>query len=125
MSDKAYFDSRLAFDKKRNVLWKTLAKAVFQPWISAENTVLELGAGYCDLINSIQARERIAVDMWPGFTAFAQTGVRTYVDSVAQLDFLEDASIDIVLASNLFEHLTQDEFKFCLSALKKKMRVKH
>jgi hypothetical protein len=123
MSDNAYFDSRLAYDKKRKVLWNTLARTVFQPWISPENTVVELGAGYCDLINSIQARERIAVDMWPRFTDFAQKGVQTYVDSVTQLDFLKDASIDVVLASNLFEHLSQDEFKFCLLALQKKMRV--
>ncbi len=122
MSDNAYFESRLAFDKKRNVLWRTLARAVFQPMISVDATVLELGAGYCDLINSIEAHKRIGIDMWPGFVRYADPDVKAIVGSILDLECIEDNSLDLVMASNIFEHITQADFATCLLKLKQKMK---
>lgn len=122
MSNNAYFESRLAFDKKRKVLWKTLARTVFQPMISKNATVLELGAGYCDLINSIDAPKRIAIDIWPGFVEHANPEVEAIVGSLSDIEGIKDESIDLVMASNIFEHITQADLAKCLSILKKKMK---
>jgi ubiquinone/menaquinone biosynthesis C-methylase UbiE len=105
----SYFDTRLAYDKKREVLWRTLASSVFQPLVSPGDTVVELGAGWCDFINSVQAHRRIAVDIWDGVTEQANEGVETHVSSAEDLQFLRDDSVDLVFASNLLEHLTREQ----------------
>ena len=109
--NEQYFNSRLKFDKKRKVLWSTLCKYYFSNYISKESTVLELGAGWCDFINNIDCKRKIAVDQWSGVAECANDDVEVYVKSVTQMPFLDSKSVDIVFASNLVEHLNRDEFK--------------
>jgi ubiquinone/menaquinone biosynthesis C-methylase UbiE len=103
----AYFDSRLAYDKKRVVLWNTLCKHFFQKLLPSNASVLELGAGWCDFINTIEANQKTAVDIWDGIEKHANSDVRTIIGSATDLDGVSSESIDMVFASNLFEHLTQ------------------
>jgi ubiquinone/menaquinone biosynthesis C-methylase UbiE len=103
----AYFDSRLAYDKKRVVLWNTLCKHFFQKLLPSNASVLELGAGWCDFINTIDADQKTAVDIWDGIKQHANSDVRTIIGSATDLDGVSSESIDMVFASNLFEHLTQ------------------
>jgi SAM-dependent methyltransferase len=105
----AYFETRLAYDHKRDVLWRTLAAAVFQPMIAPSDTVVELGAGWCDFINSVSARRRIAVDVWQGVTEQAGDGVEAHVGSADDLAFLAEGSVQLIFASNLLEHLERDQ----------------
>jgi len=111
MSEDAdsYFETRLAYDEKRKVLWDTLAEAVFADFIGPTDTVVELGAGWCDFINSVSASRRIAVDIWSGVVDEAGPGVEAHVGSADDMDFLEDGSVDLVFASNLLEHLTHEQ----------------
>jgi ubiquinone/menaquinone biosynthesis C-methylase UbiE len=103
----AYFDSRLAYDKKRAVLWNTLCKHFFQKLLPSNASVLELGAGWCDFINTIEADQKTAVDIWDGIKNHANSDVRTIIGSATDLAEVSSESIDMVFASNLFEHLTQ------------------
>lgn len=89
--------------------------------VSSEDCVLELGAGYCNFINAVVARRRIAMDAWDGFPAHLAPGIEHKVGSVTELDFLEDGAVDFAFASNLFEHLTKDEFSMTLSSLRRKL----
>ena len=43
---QAYFESRFAHDPRRETLWRVLYANHFSRLISAEDCVLELGAGY-------------------------------------------------------------------------------
>lgn len=106
---EAYFDSRLAYDKKRAVLWNTLCKHFFQKLLPNNASVVELGAGWCDFINTISAQTKTAVDIWDGIEKHANKDVRTIVGSATELDDIQSDSVDMVFASNLFEHLTQDQ----------------
>ncbi len=108
-TEDAYFETRLAYDKKRKVLWETLSSQVFQPYINPGDTVVELGAAWCDFINSVSAQRRIAVDIWSGVTGQAGDGVEAHVTSADDLGFLPDSSVNLVFASNLLEHLTREE----------------
>ena len=105
----AYFETRLTYDKKRKVLWDTLADAVFQPYIGPDHTVVELGAGWCDFINSVSAKRRVAVDIWSGVEEQAAPGVETIVGSADELTELGDTSVNLIFASNLLEHLTHEQ----------------
>jgi ubiquinone/menaquinone biosynthesis C-methylase UbiE len=112
---EAYFDSRLAYDKKRVVLWNTLCKHFFQKLLPPHASVLELGAGWCDFINTIEADNKTAVDIWDGIKKHAKSGVITIIGSATDLDEVSSESIDMVFASNLFEHLTQTQIIEILS----------
>jgi hypothetical protein len=118
MSNEAYFRTRFEFDPRRDLLWRTLCRHYFSDLISPSACVLELGAGYGHFINHVRARRRIAVDAWSGFTGHVQPGVEARVGSVTDLSFLDPASVDFVFASNLFEHLTQEELSSVLQQLK-------
>lgn len=119
---EGYHTTRLAHDERRTVLWKTLVDAFFARLIPPDGCVVDLGCGHCDFINHVRAGRRIAVDLWPGFPAYAAPGVETVVAPVTELAFLDDASVDFVFASNLFEHLPQAEFASLLATLLRKLR---
>lgn len=101
---KGYFDTRYVPDDRRAPVWGHIVRYL-SAWIPAEAAVLELGAGYCDFSNNVDAVSRTAVDRDPDFLAHAGPGVRAVVTSCDQLDALADGSFDVVFASNLFEHL--------------------
>ena len=113
-----YFETRFAPDPRRQVLWRTLYRHFFSRLIPKESCVLELGAGYGHFINEVSARRRIALDMWDGFAEHLQPGIESHVGSVTDLSFLSPASIDFAFASNLFEHITQEEFGAVLRQLR-------
>jgi hypothetical protein len=115
---QAYFESRLPPDARRETLWRTLYAYHFSRLISAEDCVLELGAGYGHFINQVVSRKRIAVDEWGGFTGYLEPGVEGRVGDVADLSFLAPSSVNFVFASNLFEHITQNKFESILRQLK-------
>lgn len=121
MTPVDYHNSRLVADARRDVLWQSLWRYCFSAMVRPDDCVLDLGAGYCNFINSVVARRRIAVDSWAGFPANLAPGVEHQVGSVTNLDFLDDGAVDFAFASNLFEHLTQDEFRMTLEALRPKL----
>lgn len=102
-----YYQTRFGFDARRSVVWKCLC-AWLQPRVPSEGAVLEIGAGYCDFINNIQAGKKIAVDIAQTVKKAAAPDVETHIGSCENLDFIADASLDVVFASNLLEHLTVD-----------------
>jgi ubiquinone/menaquinone biosynthesis C-methylase UbiE len=114
---RGYHETRLALDPRRARVWRALWRYFFSKRIGADDTVLDLGAGYGDFINAVVARRRIAVDTWPGLADHVAAGVEALIGSADQLDGLREGSVDYAFASNLFEHLTQDQFRKSLHAL--------
>lgn len=100
------------------MLWKTLCRYHFSRLISPSDCVLELGAGYGYFINHVAARRRIALDAWEGFVQYLQPAVESRIGNVADLSFLEPSSVNFVFASNLFEHISQEDFAAVLQQLK-------
>lgn len=121
MTEVDYHGSRLVEDERRSVLWSSLWRYCFSAMVRPTDCVLDLGTGYCDFINSVVAARRIAVDAWPGFPAHLDPGIEHHVGSVTDLEFLDDGTIDFAFASNLFEHLTKEEFSTVLAALRRKL----
>ena len=119
--NEGYHDTRLAHDPKRARLWGALWRYFFSKRVRPDDVVLDLGAGYGDFINSVTARRRIAVDVWPGCADHAAPGVEVIIGPADQLDSLADGSVDYVFASNLFEHLPQEQFASALRALRRVM----
>jgi SAM-dependent methyltransferase len=124
LSDDDYHRSRLTPDKRRDVLWETLWRYYFSAMVDPDDCVLDLGAGYGNFINAAVARRRIAVDAWDGFPAHLAPGIEHRVGSVTDLEFLDDGAVDFAFASNLFEHLTRDDFSTVLATLRRKLSAK-
>jgi SAM-dependent methyltransferase len=117
-----YHKTRLRYTAKRKVLWTTLWKAYFKRFIKPSFHVMDLGAGYCDFINAVECQRRTAIDVWEGVVQHAADGVMARQCSVTELGFLEDGSVDFALASNVFEHLIQEEVIRCLQQLHTKLK---
>lgn len=121
MSDNSYHNVRISYDERRKVLWSVLVEDYFSNFISTNSTVLELGAGYCDFINEVNAEKKIAIDQWPEMSKYADKSVECIIGDVTDLSDISDATIDFVFASNIFEHISQNDLSSCLSQLKNKM----
>lgn len=83
--------------------------------------MLDLGAGYCDFINHVQSRNRLAIDIWPGLISRAEKGVEAHVGELDDLDWIADSSVDFAFASNVFEHVSQAQFARVLDRLRSKL----
>lgn len=116
-----YHGSRLNEDSRRCSVWRALWKYYFSSRVSADDCVLDLGAGYGDFINAVVARRRIALDLWNGMPAHMAPGVETIVGPVEDLSTIEDGCVDYAFASNLFEHLTREALLTVLVALREKL----
>lgn len=106
MNPRDVYERRMGGEERqRNKIWQTLCQSWFQRFISFEETVLELGAGRCEFINSINAGRKIAVDINEALAEVAGPSVETLVCRSDCLDAIDNSSIDVVFMSNFLEHL--------------------
>ena len=101
------FSKKEVEDKTR--IWEILCKHFFQDYVSPNDTVLDLGAGYCDFINNIQCRGKFAVDLNDDTPSLAHSNVTVQQASSTNLSFLADESVNVVFTSNFLEHLRTKE----------------
>lgn len=89
----------------KRAMWQVLAERVFQRYVPVDGVVVDLGAGSCELVNSLVATRRVAVDLNPDTIRCAGDGVEVLLTSSEDLSGLDDGSVDVVFTSNFFEHL--------------------
>jgi len=103
---------RLRFKKDielRNQIWSVLCKNFFQKYIRNSDTVCDIGAGYCEFINNIHARVKIAIDLNPETVKYANSGISVVICSSNNLPKRLQNKVDVSFASNFFEHLPSKE----------------
>lgn len=86
-------------------IWQVLCDRFFAKYVRPTDTVVDVGAGYCEFINHVRARRRIAVDLNPDVRNFAATGVEVINEPCTALASLDAESADVVFMSNFLEHL--------------------
>ena len=102
------YDRRFAHvsQRRREALWEVLCGAVLQRFVDSQDTVLDLGAGFCEFINTIRCGGKIAVDAKPSLGEHAAPEVRVMIGEVpGVLKVIPSASVHVVFCSNFFEHL--------------------
>jgi ubiquinone/menaquinone biosynthesis C-methylase UbiE len=100
------------FDKnsvQREQLWEILVKDYFQKFIKKSDTVLDLAAGYCEFINNVKCKEKIAVDLNKATSKKANKNVKVYNSLSTKLPAKLSGKVDVVFTSNFFEHLDNSE----------------
>ncbi|RJP17982.1 MAG: class I SAM-dependent methyltransferase [Candidatus Abyssobacteria bacterium SURF_5] len=83
-----------------------MCREYLQKFIAPSASVVDLGAGTCEFINNITCSKKYAVDLNPDTANFAAEGVQVIkANPDAPLE-LDDGAVDVVFASNFFEHLS-------------------
>jgi 2-polyprenyl-3-methyl-5-hydroxy-6-metoxy-1,4-benzoquinol methylase len=120
-----YFDARLIENSKRKKTWEALCKYYFNKYSSSDSRILELGAGYCYFINSINGKEKYAVDIWSEFSKYASPGVTTFTADADQISTIfVGKKFDVVFASNLFEHLEKTKVSLIVEQIRNLLEPK-
>lgn len=104
-------------------IWQVLCQEFFQRYVKPSDTVLDLGAGYCEFINHIRCGTKIAVDLNEDISLHAAAGVEVLREPSAAMKSVRNASVDVVFASNFFEHLPDKrEFIATLQEIRRVLR---
>jgi ubiquinone/menaquinone biosynthesis C-methylase UbiE len=111
------FEGQLKF---RREMWQALCNDFFQQFFPVDAVVTEIGAGYCEFINAIHAKSKIAVDINPDTDKYADKNVKVIRSTSTNLSEIAAASVDRVFASNFFEHLSREEI---IATLKEVRRI--
>lgn len=117
-----YFRTRFVYDPRRDKVWKEVARHIQKKYIPEDSRVLDLGAGYCDFINNIKAAERHALDIFSKLDEFAGDGVNAHKGNCTDLSIFNDGTLDVIFASNLFEHLTHEELLKTIDEIRRVLR---
>lgn len=116
-----YYKSRYIWDDSRTVVWKEIVRFL-KEFIPKDGTVLDLGAGYCDFINNVEAKNKIALDYSPDLKKYLGRGIEGINSSVTETFPIASDSVDIVFASNLLEHLSDEELFKTMSEIKRVLK---
>jgi SAM-dependent methyltransferase len=107
----------------RDQVWKVLTRQYFARWVKPSDVVLDLGAGYCEFINNIQAEQKIALDLNPLTQTKANPGVKVLSQNVTEHWVIASDSVDMVFSSNFFEHLpTKEVLRHCINEIRRVLR---
>ena len=110
-------------EKSREEVWKVLTRHYFQQWVSPQDVVLDVGAGFCEFINNIQARNKFAVDLNPVTLQKAAGNVTVISQDVTRRWPVMPDSVDLVFSSNFFEHLpSKEDLQNCLQEIHRVLR---
>jgi SAM-dependent methyltransferase len=108
---------------RRKQVWEVLCRHFFSRWVRPQDTVLDLGAGYCEFINSIQASRKLALDLNPATARHAAPGVAVISQDICQAWQVASSSVDVVFTSNFFEHLENKQgLVHCLKEIRRVLR---
>jgi SAM-dependent methyltransferase len=118
------YNIRFPEDKKliKYKIWKVLCKYYFQKLIPHDSVLVDIGCGYGEFINHINAKIKYAVDINSESKLYLNNTVNFINQSAT--NFKLDEEIDIFFSSNFFEHLESkdqidDILRYAYNNLKK------
>ncbi|NER27154.1 MAG: class I SAM-dependent methyltransferase [Symploca sp. SIO1C4] len=124
---KKLYANRFSYKERKSKLqlWKILIDGFLQEHVGQNSIVLDIGGGYCEFINQIQAKEKYLIDLNPDSENFADPSVNILnIDILSPPDqALSCNYFDRIFISNFFEHLSSKEdlvevLLFCFKHLK-------
>jgi SAM-dependent methyltransferase len=121
---QAVYTRRFAgIEKLRLKVWQILTRHYFHRWVKPADTVMDVGAGYCEFINSIRAAHKYALDSNPATADKAAPDITVLSQEATKPWPLPSESINVVFSSNFFEHLpTKEDFAHCLAEAHRVLR---
>lgn len=106
---------------QKNQIWQVICHEFLSRYVTKTDTVVDIGAGYCEFINNIECQHKIAIDINPDVKRFANDNVQIINESCMAVRSLADTSVDVVFMSNFLEHLPSK--KAVLDTLQESRRI--
>lgn len=116
-----YFQTRLSHDPKRAVVWTEICRYL-QRYVPVDGDVLDMGCGYGDFINHIQAARKEAVDLSESLAPYLSTDVTFRIQSCTEMRDRSDGQFNTVFASNLLEHLSPEQTRETLAEARRLLK---
>jgi SAM-dependent methyltransferase len=99
--DERFTEAELA---AKQILWQALCRGFFDRYVADTDTVVDLGAGFCEFTNATRGARRIAVDLNPETKRYARDA-EVLVTSSEDMSDIATGTVNVVFTSNFFEHL--------------------
>ena len=116
-----YHEVRFTYDSRRAVVWKAIA-SYLQRWVTADEELLDLGAGYGDFSREIRAGRKWALEHNGALVKYWAAPVTPLIQSACDQWPLESGSLGTILASNFFEHFTLEQGAEVLDQARRALR---
>jgi SAM-dependent methyltransferase len=100
------FDASTAY---RQRVWHVLVRDFFQRWVPVTGSVLDLGCGYGEFINTVSAARKFGMDLNPQSPKHLRPEVEFLRQDCSQPWPDSLPPLDVVFTSNFFEHLPDKE----------------
>jgi ubiquinone/menaquinone biosynthesis C-methylase UbiE len=118
-----YFQTRLPYDPRRAVVWREVCRYLRRcGYVPPNAVVVDIGAGYGEFINHVEATERHAVDVLRDLEGYFAKDVTLHLHSCVNMPSLQTDYFDVAFASNLLEHLTREEVIAALSEMRRVLK---
>jgi SAM-dependent methyltransferase len=95
--------------RKNDMIWGVLVKHFFQLFISENDTVLDIGCGFCFFLNHLKAKEKVGIDANPMVAQYSTNNITIYCTDDLSLKNIPNNYFDWVFISNFLEHLENGE----------------
>jgi SAM-dependent methyltransferase len=119
MNTDKYYQTRFVEDKSREKVWRAINEYL-QKYVKENATVLDLGCGYGDFVKGIKAESKFAIDLNDNLKIFFEKEKIKFISQSVLTEFaIPDNSVDVVFASNLFEHFSDDELEKMMNNIDK------
>jgi SAM-dependent methyltransferase len=92
----------------RRRVWGVLFSDFFAPYVRGAAAVLDLGCGYGEFINQVDAPRCYAMDLNPDAGRHLRPHIEWLRQDCSQPWPIPDNSLDVVFSSNFFEHLPDE-----------------
>ena len=102
---KVYGNRFDAVREYRRRVWQVLVPCFFQRFVPENASVLDLGCGYGEFINTVRAGMKFGMDLNPNSRANLEADIKFLEQDCSTKWPLADAQLDLVFTSNFFEHL--------------------
>ena len=106
---------------ERKGVWGEIVRYIHKD-CGTVDSLLELGAGYCDFVNQYPARNRYCVEQNILMKKFATRGVSFHCVNGVQLPGFGTDSMDLIFASNFLEHLKESEHQLLMPRISEVLR---
>ena len=126
-SNKDVYDFRFPTetDKMRHLLWGVLVKGFFQDLIPASSVLVDFGCGRGEFLGQIIAKRKIGIDRENLLLDRYAGQVEFMASESSNWNFLQEDSVDVIFASNVFEHFeSKKELDQVLLEMRRVLRQK-
>ncbi len=112
-----YHQTRFSNDPRRAIVWREIIRYLARRFPLGE-MVLDVGCGYGEFINSVQSKNRFALDRNPEMKKYLAPGVSFLAADAPDVgESFPPATFDFIFSSNLLEHLERREVGRLLSSI--------